>query len=778
MPAVPGATYTVTAKINSFTSTNSHTGSDTAGTTLTIDNTSPGDVGSGAAYSRAITIDHTKVGTINNTDQTDCPVLISGTYTYLKTTGNGGLVQNANGYDVGFYTSSDCSTGKMNWETERYTASTGEVVYWVKVASLSHTTDTVFYMCYGDSSISTNQSNATGVWDSSFKYVSHLADGTTLNGNDSTGLGNGSLDASPPTATTGKIAGAGSFAGGQVSTASGRGITIADRATLTPSSGITLSAWVNRTNTTDGTVLQKYNSLGYEYVMGFFNTNDFYFWVSDLTNTLYGGRIASSVGTTGQWDHYSVTWNGSGSTAASGDFKIYRNGTAVDNGNFGTSIGSGVQTVSDSAGAFGIGTWSDGLAAGVVGSVDEVHMSQGMRSADWLTTEYNSQNSPATFYSVGSENSPGASTVSSGDTQNSLSWTNPGSSDLSKVMVVASTSAITFTPVEGTAYSTSTLSGASRAACYGLQASCIDTSLSNGTAYYYKIFTLDTNGNWSTPGVAPSGSPATPAVADVPNLTELHYRWRNDDGSESGASYAASEDTALTSDVYVGDRKRLRFVISNAGAGNASGITYKLEQASSSCTAWMAVPATETNSTHWVMDFSQYFSDSASTTDSAGLTNPNGKTFAAGYLKAGSNQTSAHALTSSQFTELEYALRSTSFVSAGTTYCFRLTNAGSVTNFTHTATPQIIIQANQTRPVRGGGGAGGEGNGSGPIVPGGTNGGGGGSTGGSGSGGSTGGGSSGGGGGGDTGFLFLERFFALLRSMTLDLDLKPYVSLK
>src|SRR6202043_2418231 len=48
---------------------------------------------------RTITIDHTKVP---NTDQTNFPVLISGTYSYLATTGNGGYVTNSNGYDVVF----------------------------------------------------------------------------------------------------------------------------------------------------------------------------------------------------------------------------------------------------------------------------------------------------------------------------------------------------------------------------------------------------------------------------------------------------------------------------------------------------------------------------------------------------------------------------------------------------------------------------------------------------------------------------------------------------
>src|SRR5689334_23170379 len=48
---------------------------------------------------RTVVIDHTKVP---NTDQTNFPLLFSGTYTYLATTGNGGGVTNSNGYDIIF----------------------------------------------------------------------------------------------------------------------------------------------------------------------------------------------------------------------------------------------------------------------------------------------------------------------------------------------------------------------------------------------------------------------------------------------------------------------------------------------------------------------------------------------------------------------------------------------------------------------------------------------------------------------------------------------------
>ena len=214
----------------------------------------------------------------------------------------------------------------------------------------------------------------------------------------------------------------------------------------------------------------------------------------------------------------------------------------------------------------------------------------------------------------------------------------------------------------------------------------------------------------------------------VPTITQFHYRWRNDDGNEAGATYAAAQDTAVTDDVFIGDRKRLRMLISNPGEGSASGITYRLEHASTTpatCTAWFAVPTTSTLSgEHWVMDLSSNVPDGAASTDSSGLSNPAGS-FVAGQIKTSGNQTTAHTLTGSdtQFTEHEYAVKSTSLATIGTTYCFRLTNAGSITNFAYTVEPQIILP-NKSRPSGGGGGGGGEPGGGGPPVGGGSSGGG------------------------------------------------------
>jgi len=253
----------------------------------------------------------------------------------------------------------------------------------------------------------------------------------------------------------------------------------------------------------------------------------------------------------------------------------------------------------------------------------------------------------------------------------------------------------------------------------------------------------------------------TISVTNDPALSQLHYRWRYDNGSETTAVFRAAEDTALTSGIYLGDRVRLRLMVSNTG-GSATDYTYLLEHASSSCSSgWISVPTLKTHNPHWIMDMSGRLEDGASTTDVAsGLTNPSG-TFVPGYFKSTGNTTGPVTLDQDEFTEHEFSIVSTNLVSTGTTYCFRVTNAGSATGFTYTKTPQISVL-----PVSSfqGGGGNNESNGSGAIrTGGGPSGGGAGGAGGEqgGSGSQQGGGGAGGGGGGDSGFLFPFKFFSV-----------------
>ena len=130
-------------------------------------------------YCRAITVSHTQVG---SSDQTNFPVLISGTYPYLATAANGGKVQNANGYDIAFF--SDQGVTPLNWDLDYFTTSRPRerLPAWVKIPALSHfTADTVIYVYYGNSSISTFQGNTNGTWDANYLSVIHFNSSGTQN---------------------------------------------------------------------------------------------------------------------------------------------------------------------------------------------------------------------------------------------------------------------------------------------------------------------------------------------------------------------------------------------------------------------------------------------------------------------------------------------------------------------------------------------------------------------------------------------------------------------
>ncbi len=53
-------------------------------------------------YRRTITVATSSVSSVNGTALSDFPVLISGTYSFLKASSSGGYVQNQNGYDIIF----------------------------------------------------------------------------------------------------------------------------------------------------------------------------------------------------------------------------------------------------------------------------------------------------------------------------------------------------------------------------------------------------------------------------------------------------------------------------------------------------------------------------------------------------------------------------------------------------------------------------------------------------------------------------------------------------
>ena len=104
-------------------------------------------------------------------------------------------------------------------------------------------------------------------------------------------------------------------------------------------------------------------------------------------NTIFDLGNANAPLAIGVWKYFVGTYN-------QANARMYMNGSQIDTtasttaiSNTGSALDIGKLTAADL-------NWN--------GQIDEVRISNSVRSADWITTEYNNQNSPSTFYTVGS----------------------------------------------------------------------------------------------------------------------------------------------------------------------------------------------------------------------------------------------------------------------------------------------------------------------------------------------------------------------------------------
>jgi hypothetical protein len=171
--------------------------------------------------------------------------------------------------------------------------------------------------------------------------------------------------------------------------------------------------------------------------------------------------------------------------------------------------------------------------------------------------------------------------------------------------------------------------------------------------------------------------------APMPYVSQSHYRWRDDDGDESSATWLEGEDTGLPteSDAFnIGENIRLRLSFDNTGGGTASNYAYRLQYATTTgdCSedpgGWETIIPFD-GSKHWTMGTSTLFNNGDPTVSRLSA---DGKTFVAGSMVANPSATSAPvSLLEGRYTEVEFLIKSTeNAVSAGT-YCFRALNDAS-----------------------------------------------------------------------------------------------------
>lgn len=331
------------------------------------------------AYKVTLTIDHTKCGA---SDSTNFPVLVYISDARLKTVGNGGQIQNTGTQSGGnavtmpfdlIFTSDSAGSTRIPWEIDYYDGTNGILWAWVKIGTVSHSVDTLFYGWFGDASVNSQQNTGSfsvaNVWANGFVGVWHFPDGTTLNLKDSTSNANDGT-ATNVSAASGQVDG-GALWGG----AAGN-VNIASPTNLDIGTGdFTVGGWFYVSSAHSFQEPIQFNKYG----IVFSGSNlKFAINIAGTTSTATG---AISLNT---WYHVKMTRTGT-------TYKAYLNGALQSS------------TFSDSGyteAGYHIGYGFGYPANNFVGEMDEISASTTVRSADWITTEYNNQNSPGTFLSI------------------------------------------------------------------------------------------------------------------------------------------------------------------------------------------------------------------------------------------------------------------------------------------------------------------------------------------------------------------------------------------
>ena len=334
-------------------------------------------------YRKAITVN---TGQVPST-QTNFPMLVS-----LASDSNLAAHALANGYDIVFTDSS--GTNPLPYERELYNSSTGQLIAWVNVSSLSN--GAAIYMYYGNSGETSDQQSKTGTWNTNYVMVQHFGNGT-LSANDSTSNGlTGTITGA--TAASGIIGGAGSYngtTGTYIDYGAGNAI---DTAIGNTTGGWTISTWFYANGNADQGSL---------------------FGDGDSANDARSIEIDSGAGVgVSLVDGEEEVICSSGATLSTGWHHVvwtYNNGANIE-------YLDGISVCTDTFSFFSAGYSGHNYSSIPTnistygqpfnGAIDETRVANTNLPAGWITAEYNNQSSPSGFYSVGSQQSNGGGTVS------------------------------------------------------------------------------------------------------------------------------------------------------------------------------------------------------------------------------------------------------------------------------------------------------------------------------------------------------------------------------
>jgi murein DD-endopeptidase MepM/ murein hydrolase activator NlpD len=284
------------------------------------------------------------------------------------------------------------STGEtlLPFEIESYSVTSGAatLVAWVNISSLSSSSNTIIYMYYGNPA-ATSQANVNGTWNSNFKAVYHLGENTTNKTiTDSTIDGyNGTANQN----TNGTHTASGEIDGAQSLNGTSDKIDITNRTNLNFGAGsFTFFVWVNEPAPSNSPVIFWNGGAGAS-EQGYDLEDDSGVWkfhLSDGSN--YPTGLINTVYSS--WKNLAYVVDRSG-----GHVIPYLNGAAQTSASLG-ALGSTTNVTRDTT----IGTYPPSpTGLYYTGKIDELEISNGALTPGWITTEYNNQNNPSGFETVG-----------------------------------------------------------------------------------------------------------------------------------------------------------------------------------------------------------------------------------------------------------------------------------------------------------------------------------------------------------------------------------------
>jgi len=279
---------------------------------------------------------------------------------------------------------------KLDHEIESYDSTTGHLIAWVNVPALSSSTYTTLYVYYGNGA-ATNQENIEAVWDSRYKEVHHFVgtsaeelDDSTVNNNDVTGA-----TGTPIYDVTGKI-------GSGVEFVPNSGLTISDADNLDGfTEAATFEAWIKSDNyAAEQGIMAKWGTGNKAWFIELSptapNTKIMFYFTEDGSTTKY--VFASTLMTVGDWYHVAVVWQSNQVPL------FYLNGNPIGTWRADTTLslysGTAIQGIGQR-----VPFYFDGL-------MDEVRISDVVRTEGWFATQYNNQVNPSAFMEPGSEETP------------------------------------------------------------------------------------------------------------------------------------------------------------------------------------------------------------------------------------------------------------------------------------------------------------------------------------------------------------------------------------